>query len=253
MEGLGEYEIGVGNTCTVSYGRYSSARHEVAVRQVRSGALSDNELIEEAKLLVSLKHKNILGISGICTETKPIWIVQQYMPKGNLSDFLHSPEGKSMPLLKLIRISAEIAVGMDYLVKKKIIHRNLAARNIFMDASHTPKISKIILPNSKRTENIPVQWVAPEVVVKKRYSSKSDVWSFGILMMEIFTLGAIPYQGISPHDVIVKIEEGYRMPKPLLLYPIPGMYHLMLNCWEALPVRRPSFQVLVENIEKFKH
>jgi tyrosine-protein kinase Src len=97
----------------------------------------------------------------------------------------------------------------------------------------------------------PVKWTAPEAIIYNRFTIKSDVWSYGILLMEIFTYGQVPYPGMNTRDVIEALERGYRMPKPTSM-PLPDeIYNVMLLCWDNTPEKRPTFEFLQHFFEDF--
>lgn len=154
----------------------------------------------------------------------------------------------------LICYSFQVARGMEFLASRKCIHRDLAARNILLSESNVVKICDFGLardiykdPDYVRKGNarLPLKWMAPESIFDKVYTSQSDVWSFGVLLWEIFSLGASPYPGVQiDEDFCKRLKEGTRMRAPDNAS--PEIYGIMLACWQGEPRERPTFPALVE-------
>lgn len=174
-------------------------------------------------------------------------------------DFLRNDEGKRLQFEDLIYIAFQVASGMEYLESKQLIHRDLAARNVLIGENNIAKIcdfglARVIEDNEycpKQGSRFPVKWTAPEAIVYGKFSIKSDVWSYGILLMELFTYGQVPYPGMHGREVIEIIDKGYRMPKPTTHQLPDEIYQTMLNCWDAKPENRPTFEFLTHYFETF--
>jgi len=184
------------------------------------------------------------------------------MKNGSLLDYLRNNVG-AFGMDILIDMGAQVASGMAYLEVQNFIHRDLAARNILVGDNHSCKVAdfglaRIIDHDSMylATEGtkFPVKWTAPEAANYSKFSIKSDVWSFGVLLTEVVTFGRVPYPGMTNAEVLSKVSNGYRMPKPQAKPgpPCPDkLYEIMLQCWTAAPEDRPSFetlQILLEDI-----
>ncbi|CAH1959824.1 unnamed protein product [Acanthoscelides obtectus] len=250
--------LGRGNFGEVYYGKWKN-NIEVAVKTLREGTMSTSAFLQEAAIMKKFRHKRLVALYGVCSEQEPIYIVQEYMTKGSLLDFLRQDEGQGLEFEELVYIAFQVASGMEYLESKQLIHRDLAARNVLIGENNIAKIcdfglARVIEDNEycpKQGSRFPVKWTAPEAIVYGRFSIKSDVWSYGILLMELFTYGQVPYPGMHGREVIEMVEKGYRMPKPTSHYLPDEIYQIMINCWDANPEKRPTFEFLTHYFEGF--
>ena len=179
------------------------------------------------------------------------------MSGGSLLDFLSKGEGQSSQLPTLIDMAAQVAAGMAFLETQGYIHRDLAARNILVGDNFICKVADLglarLIEDDEYTAHegakFPIKWTAPEAALYNKFTIKSDVWSFGILMTEIVTKGRIPYPGMSNAETIQQVDRGYRMPQP------PGcpepLYQIMLHCWNKEPESRPTFEYLQLTLEDY--
>ncbi|XP_058498239.1 protein-tyrosine kinase 6b isoform X2 [Solea solea] len=198
-------------------------------------------------------HINV-AIKIIKNASPPYYIITELMEKGSLLQFLRGPEGKELDTSSLIDISSQVADGMSYLEEQNSIHRDLAARNVLVGGDYVCKVADFGLARVikepfyiSKDKNIPFKWSAPEALTHGKFSSKSDVWSFGVLLYEIITYGGIPYPGFNNHEVLQQIIEGYRMPAPAKC---PDFLHkIMLSCWRAEPDDRPHFKSLRHQLD----
>ncbi|XP_062983074.1 vascular endothelial growth factor receptor 1 [Elgaria multicarinata webbii] len=156
----------------------------------------------------------------------------------------------------LISYSFQVARGMEFLSSQKCIHRDLAARNVLLSENNVVKICDFGLARDiyknpdyvrKGDARLPLKWMAPESIFDKIYSTKSDVWSYGVLLWEIFSLGASPYPGVQIDEAFFsKLKEGIRMKAPE--FATAEIYHIMLDCWQGDPNERPKFSELVARL-----
>ncbi|KAF6202853.1 hypothetical protein GE061_003258 [Apolygus lucorum] len=252
------HKLGQGHFGTVWYGKWRNSI-EVAVKTLRQGAMSTQAFLQEAAIMKKFRHDRLVALYAVCSKAEPIYIVTEYMKNGSLLEFLRNGDGKDLELPDLIYIAYQVASGMAYLEMKQLIHRDLAARNVLIGENNTAKIcdfglARVIEDDEycpKQGSRFPIKWTAPESIVYGRFSIKSDVWSYGILLMELFTYGQVPYPGMHGREVIEQIDQGYRMPKPASHHVPDPIYRLMLVCWEADPEKRPTFEFLNSYLEDF--
>ncbi|CAM5146171.1 unnamed protein product [Eretmochelys imbricata] len=220
---LGE-RIGRGNFGEVFSGRLLTDNTPVAVKSCRETLPPElkAKFLQEARILKQYSHPNIVKLIGVCTQKQPIYIVMELVQGGDFLTFLRS-EGLQLKAKELLKMTANAAAGMEYLESKHCIHRDLAARNCLVTEKNSLKISDFgmsreeedgVYASTGGLKQIPVKWTAPEALNYGRYSSESDVWSFGILLWEAFSLGATPYSHLSNTQTREAIEQGVRLDPP---------------------------------------
>ncbi|XP_043350081.1 tyrosine-protein kinase Fes/Fps isoform X2 [Dermochelys coriacea] len=252
---LGE-RIGRGNFGEVFSGRLLADNTPVAVKSCRETLPPElkAKFLQEARILKQYCHPNIVKLIGVCTQKQPIYIVMELVQGGDFLTFLRS-EGLSLKAKELLKMTANAAAGMEYLESKHCIHRDLAARNCLVTEKNSLKISDFgmsreeedgVYASTGGMKQIPVKWTAPEALNYGRYSSESDVWSFGILLWEAFSLGAIPYSNLSNNQTREAIEQGVRLDPPEQCP--EDVYRLMQRCWEYDPRKRPSFSTIHQEL-----
>ncbi|XP_019498507.1 PREDICTED: fibroblast growth factor receptor 2 isoform X11 [Hipposideros armiger] len=246
----------------------------VAVKMLKDDATEKDlsDLVSEMEMMKMIgKHKNIINLLGACTQDGPLYVIVEYASKGNLREYLRArrPPGmeysydinrvpeEQMTFKELVSCTYQLARGMEYLASQKCIHRDLAARNVLVTENNVMKIADFGLARDinnidyyKKTTNgrLPVKWMAPEALFDRVYTHQSDVWSFGVLMWEIFTLGGSPYPGIPVEELFKLLKEGHRMDKPANC--TNELYMMMRDCWHAVPSQRPTFKQLVEDLDR---
>nr|AAA37622.1 FGF receptor precursor [Mus musculus] len=247
---------------------------KVAVKMLKSDATEKDlsDLISEMEMMKMIgKHKNMINLLGACTQDGPLYVIVEYASKGNLREYLqarrppgleycynpsHNPE-EQLSSKDLVSCAYQVARGMEYLASKKCIHRDLAARNVLVTEDNVMKIADFGLARDihhidyyKKTTNgrLPVKWMAPEALFDRIYTHQSDVWSFGVLLWEIFTLGGSPYPGVPVEELFKLLKEGHRMDKPSNC--TNELYMMMRDCWHAVPSQRPTFKQLVEDLDR---
>uniref|UniRef100_A0A8D3B7P9 receptor protein-tyrosine kinase n=1 Tax=Scophthalmus maximus TaxID=52904 RepID=A0A8D3B7P9_SCOMX len=231
----------------------------VAIKTLKVGYTEKQrrDFLCEASIMGQFDHPNVVHLEGVVTRGKPVMIVIEYMENGSLDGFLRKHDGQ-FTVIQLVGMLRGIAAGMRYLADMGYVHRDLAARNILVNSNLVCKVSDFGLsrvidddPEAVYTTSggkIPVRWTAPEAIQYRKFTSASDVWSYGIVMWEVMSYGERPYWDMSNQDVIKAIEEGYRLPAPMDCP--PGLHQLMLDCWQKDRAERPKFDQIVGILDK---
>ncbi|XP_062512136.1 tyrosine-protein kinase receptor Tie-1-like [Corticium candelabrum] len=239
---------------------------------------NEASLQAEAQLFAAMgdnKHDHVVRLLGICSRQGPLWLIFEYARYGNFMRYLRdhreseyheedcsstSSRNHKMQFItaqKMFQFALQIASGMEYLISKKILHCDLAARNVLVFDNEVLKICDFGMAKdvkyhgyyfrqSKRM--LPVKWMSPESMMDKLYTEASDVWSFGVLLWEIATLGGTPYPSVPPERLYDLLTSGYRMSCPL---DCPRRLHdIMLLCWAADVNERPTFEALSQLFSK---
>ncbi|XP_004520572.1 uncharacterized protein LOC101461722 isoform X2 [Ceratitis capitata] len=228
----------------------------VAIKTLKSGTMDPKDFLAEAQIMKKLRHIKLIQLYAVCTVEEPIYIITELMKHGSLLEYLQG-KGRSLKMAILIDMAAQIAAGMAYLEQQNYIHRDLAARNVLVGDNNVVKIADFGLARLIKEDEyearvgarFPIKWTAPEAANYSKFSIKSDVWSFGILLTELVTYGRIPYPGMTNAEVLTQVEHGYRMPTPPNCE--PRLYEIMLECWHKDPMRRPTFETLQWKLEDF--
>lgn len=241
-------KIGRGNFGDVYKARLkTNPMAEVAVKTCRMTLPEDHKrkFLQEGRILKQYDHPNIVKLIGICVQKQPIMIVMELVAGGSLLSVLRK-NANILTTSQLMRMCRDAAAGMKYLESKNCIHRDLAARNCLVGDDNIVKISDFGMSREEEEyivsdgmKQIPIKWTAPEALNFGKYTSLCDVWSYGILVYEIFSKGGTPYQGMSNSKAREQIDAGYRMPAPENTP--KEMYRLMLKCWAYEPESRPHF------------
>uniref|UniRef100_A0A669DMS2 Ephrin type-A receptor 7 n=1 Tax=Oreochromis niloticus TaxID=8128 RepID=A0A669DMS2_ORENI len=228
----------------------------VAIKTLKVGYTEKQrrDFLCEASIMGQFDHPNVVHLEGVVTRGKPVMIVIEYMENGSLDAFLRV----SITFDVQEALSGIFSAAVLYLSDMGYVHRDLAARNILVNCNLVCKVSDFGLsrvidddPEAVYTTTggkIPVRWTAPEAIQYRKFTSASDVWSYGVVMWEVMSYGERPYWDMSNQDVIKAIEEGYRLPAPMDCP--PGLHQLMLDCWQKDRAERPKFDQIVGILDK---
>ncbi|XP_062979994.1 tyrosine-protein kinase Mer isoform X2 [Elgaria multicarinata webbii] len=242
---------------------------KVAVKTMKLDSFSQREIEEflrEAACMKDFDHPNVIKLLGVCIEPssqqvpKPM-VILPFMKYGDLHSFLlRSRLGMGpqyVPLQTLLKFMVHIALGMEYLSNRHFLHRDLAARNCMLrddmtvcvaDFGLSKKIYSGDYYRQGRIAKMPVKWIAIESLADRVYTTKSDVWAFGVTMWEIATRGMTPYPGVQNHEIYDYLLHGSRLKQPDGC--LDELYEIMYSCWRADPVDRPTFSELKLHLEK---
>ncbi|ELR48691.1 Proto-oncogene tyrosine-protein kinase receptor Ret [Bos mutus] len=278
---LGEGEFGKVVKATAFRLKGKAGYTTVAVKMLKENASPSElrDLLSEFNLLKQVNHPQVIKLYGACSQDGPLLLIVEYAKYGSLrgflresrkagpgyvgsggsrnSSYLDNPEERALTMGDLISFAWQISRGMQYLAEMKLVHRDLAARNVLVAEGRRMKISDFGLSRDvyeedsyvKRSKGrIPVKWMAIESLFDHIYTTQSDVWSFGILLWEIVTLGGNPYPGIPPERLFNLLKTGYRMERPDNCS--EEMYNLMLQCWKQEPDKRPVFADISKDLDK---
>ena len=235
----------------------------VAIKTLKPGAnqKTRSDFMRESELMAELRHNNIVCLLGVCFQEDPQCMIFEHMAHGDLHEFLitHSPQVGSdisdvvddvnvLNPMDMSFIAIQVAAGMEYLASHHYVHRDLAARNCLVGNNLTVKISDfglsrdIYAADYYRVQSkslLPVRWMPPESILYGKFTTESDVWSFGVVLWEIYSYGLQPYYGYSNQEVIEMIRSRQLLPCP---EDCPSrMYAFMVECWHEVPTRRPPF------------
>ncbi|XP_055722496.1 ephrin type-A receptor 3-like isoform X2 [Salvelinus fontinalis] len=253
--GAGEF----GEVCSGCLRLQGKREIYVAIKSLKAGYADKQrrDFLSEASIMGQFDHPNIIRLEGVVTRCKPVMIITEFMENGSLDTFLKKHDGQ-FTVIQLVGMLRGIASGMKYLSDMSYVHRDLAARNILVNSNLVCKVSDFGLsrvleddPEAAYTTQggkIPIRWTSPEAIAYRKFTSASDVWSYGIVMWEVVSYGERPYWEMSNQDVIKAIDEGYRLPAPM---DCPVVLHqLMLDCWEKGRSERPKFGQIVTTLDK---
>ncbi|XP_076600148.1 ephrin type-B receptor 3 [Chaetodon auriga] len=259
-----EEVIGAGEFGEVCRGRLKQAgRREmvVAIKTLKAGYTERQrrDFLAEASIMGQFDHPNVIRLEGVLTRSCPVLIITEFMENGALDSFLRLNDGR-FTMTQLVGMLRGIAAGMKYLSDMNYVHRDLAARNILVNSNLVCKVSDFGLSRflddtsadptytSSLGGKIPIRWTAPEAIAFRKFTSASDVWSYGIVMWEVVSYGERPYWDMSNQDVMTAVEQDYRLPPPM---DCPMVLHqLMLECWMKERNLRPKFSRIVSTLDK---
>ncbi|CAH8627933.1 unnamed protein product [Schistosoma intercalatum] len=279
-------KLGQGSFGEVWYGTWNNQMPVAIKKLLGNGNMNHARFLNEAELMHRLNHPNVVRILAVCTlpNNEPTYIISELMENGSLKQYMQKLNPVEIRMKNLLEMMKDVVGGMVHLEEQHYVHRDLRASNILVDSKNRLKVADFGLAHllSDSDEYIgtletkyPVRWTAPEGILKQAYSTKSDVWSFGILVHEILTFCELPYKEFTVNEVKVRVCSGYRLPRPILKisstetllpvddeYEVPkrksvetfmcpiNIYNKLLECWNISPDKRPSFNSLYSFIEE---
>ncbi|GFS11684.1 receptor protein-tyrosine kinase [Elysia marginata] len=272
---LGSELLGNGQFGNVKKGqvKVNGVKRPVAIKSLKENASEKDkeDFLNEFEILKRVgKHENVVCLVGACHIRGVMYVAMEYAKHGDLRTFLrhsrkltslHEYDNTSCPTLRaalrpqtLISLALGTAQGLRHLCEQQIIHRDVAARNVLLGDKLVAKIADFGLSKNDQTyvktssTRVPIRWMAVESLFNNTYTLQSDVWSFGVLLWEIFTLGGTPYATIDSQQLFSYLKNGHRLRKPRLCE--QDMYAMMLQCWNEAPDRRPVMEELVARLQK---
>lgn len=218
------------------------------------------ELITEASLMQKLDHPHIIRLLGVCDSESEIMMIIELAPLGPFKSFIDSKDEGTFSISKIAHIMTQVCYGMRYLESKNIVHRDLAARNILLVTEDFAKVSdfgmsKVLMQSehyyrSSQPGSWPLRWYSPEALNFYKFTTKCDVWSYGVTLWEAFSYGGRPYKGMKGYEILQMIDSGERLPCPQTC---PEEYYdVMLSCWTYDEEERPSFSELAGIVDNVK-
>jgi len=260
-----------GSTSSRAGSSYRRVVTTVAVKKLKENATPEEmrDLVSELKILIHIgEHNNIVNLLGACTRggDKELLVILEYAPHGNLLSFLKGRRQMlkttwkkeaigmedEMTTCDLAVIAYQVGKGMEFLSSRRCVHRDLAARNVLVGEGYVMKIADFGLARDIYKDDryvklsaglLPIKWMAIEAIKERIFTHQSDVWSYGILLWEIMTMGGSPYPGLPVRDLLEALVSGYRMDKPI--YCPDEIFGLMADCWIEEPDDRPTFSEIV--------
>ncbi|XP_061594703.1 inactive tyrosine-protein kinase transmembrane receptor ROR1 isoform X2 [Cololabis saira] len=240
----------------------------VAIKTMKDVSNSQHwaDFQQEVAVLTELQHPNVVCLLGVVTQEQPVCMLFEFLPQGDLHEFLimrspHSDVGcssdedgtvkSSLDHGDFLHIAIQVAGGMEYLASHHYNHKDLAARNVLVGEHLHVKISDLGLSREIYSSDyfciqpktlLPIRWMPPEAIAYGKFSTDSDIWSFGVVLWELFSYGLQPYYGFSNQEVMEMVRKRQLLPCPEDCP--PRFYGLMTECWQEAPARRPRFKDL---------
>lgn len=234
----------------------NSSKIPVAIKVLRedTGANNSKDFLDEAYIMATVDHPNLLQLLAVCMASQ-MMLITQLMPLGCLLDFVRNNKDR-IGSKAILNWSTQIARGMSYLEEKHLVHRDLAARNVLVQTPACVKITDFGLAKLLENEEgyqahggkMPIKWLALECIQHRIFSHKSDVWAFGVTVWELLTFGERPYDNIPARDVPELLDKGERLPQPSIAS--IEIYVKLLKCWLVTAELRPTFKELEKDFMK---
>uniref|UniRef100_UPI00398EFA53 tyrosine-protein kinase HCK-like isoform X2 n=1 Tax=Pristiophorus japonicus TaxID=55135 RepID=UPI00398EFA53 len=227
----------------------------VSVKVWNAESTTADSFLKEVSIRKALRHDHLVQLLGVVTRSEPMLIITEFMSQGNLNSYLRSDLGRQLEVVLLIDFATQVVDGMIYMEENGYVHRDLRSANILLSDTLECKIGDFSLTQKLeghrhlllKDEKVAVKWTAPEVFREESYTTKSDVWSFGIFLMELVTYGQTPYPGLTFAQTVDFLESGLRMQRPVGC--TEELYRVMSMCWEEHSWCRPSFKQLRSFLE----
>uniref|UniRef100_A0A1B6C8X6 receptor protein-tyrosine kinase n=2 Tax=Clastoptera arizonana TaxID=38151 RepID=A0A1B6C8X6_9HEMI len=240
----------------------------VAVKALKVGSKSEEKLdfLSEAEVMKKFDHKNIIKLLAVCIRGEPTYTIMELMLYGDLKTFLlarrhlvndiqsqYCREANEVSSKKLTMMALDVALALSYLAERKIVHRDVACRNVLVNAQRIVKLGDFGMTRLlgqkdyykfNRKGMLPVRWMAPESLGLGIFTTSSDIWSYGVLLFEIITFGSFPFQGMSNYQVLEHVKAGNTLKIPSGVKPQMGK--LIEYCWNANYKLRPEASEIVE-------
>ncbi|XP_072181531.1 hepatocyte growth factor receptor-like [Diadema setosum] len=259
--GLGKV-LGSGHFGCVYAGKLTQdgKENKVAVKSLHQGSLHEITcFLREGIMMKDFKHRNVLALIGVCisSDTNMPYVILPFMQNGDILTYVRDPSNE-LTARQLLEFCRQISEGMQYLSSLKFVHRDLAARNCMLDEDLVVKVADFGLSRDiyerdyysakDRSAKLPVRWMAMECLERNIYNTKTDVWSFGVVMWELLTRGIVPYPTVDNIDILKFLHSGNRLYQPD--HCPDHVYEVMMSCWSVSPVDRPSFTLLVDKLDE---
>lgn len=216
----------------------------------------ENQFTREVTLLSRLHHPNVIKFVGACRKTPVYCVITEYLPEGSLRAYLHKLEHKILPLPKLISMALDLARGMEYIHSQRVIHRDLKPENVLLADDFHLKVADFGIACEEACRDLladdpgTYRWMAPEMIKRKHYGRKVDVYSFGLIVWE-FVAGKIPYEDMTPIQAAFAVVNKNLRPTVPVDCPL-AMKALIEQCWSSQPDKRPEFWQIVKVLEEFE-
>ena len=228
----------------------------VHVRRLSPQLHSKADVMQETDMTHRFLHRNVVQLYGVSTIKEPMYIVSECLGNGSLLFYLREGGGRCITFGEKIDMAVQVACGIDYLHSQLCVHRHICAKNVFLSEANVPKIANFryakMLPREKTILKLPVEelhtrWSPPEVLESGHFSTKSDIWSFGVLLTEVLTNGKLPYAEVECREQLkwMVVHAHYRIPRSQLIDCPEPLYEVLCSCWRSEPSLRPKFEFII--------